>query len=179
MASKQLSEYEIHDVLRNERRTRLLERLQEAHDTVTLRELSEHIAALETGETPPPRRVRESVYNSCHQSHLPKLHRMGIVEYEPNRKLVRLGETWLQVSPYMNPSTESAIVWPVYSLLVGSVGMVVIALSSLGVAFFDAVPILGWVGLILAVSIASALYRGAISNRGDPVWSWFKGRGDL
>jgi hypothetical protein len=171
MTSKRLSEYEIHDVLRNERRTRLLEHLHQECDTVTLRGLSEHIAVLETGETPPPRRVRESVYNSCHQSHLPKLHRMGIVDYEPNRKLVRLGDTWTQVSPYMNPSTGSAMTWPVYNLLVGSVGMVVVTLSSLGVAFFATVPILGWVGLFLVVSIASALYQEYAPKWGDTIGS--------
>lgn len=53
-----LAECDIHDVLRNERRTHLLEILQQNRETLPLREISEQVATLETGETPPPRNIR-------------------------------------------------------------------------------------------------------------------------
>ncbi|MEF8773057.1 DUF7344 domain-containing protein, partial [Halodesulfurarchaeum sp.] len=63
-----LAETKIHDILRNDRRRRVLEHLQESVGSVTLRELAETIAANEANQSPPPRALRESVYNSLHQT---------------------------------------------------------------------------------------------------------------
>ena len=74
-AESQLAPVEIHDVLSNERRQKVLELLRDnGHDgSMTARELSERIAEHETGESPPPRNIRQSAYVSLHQTHLPKL----------------------------------------------------------------------------------------------------------
>lgn len=100
-----IPETEIHDLLRNERRRRTLKNLQRTVGTTTLRDLAERIAEEETGESPPPKNIRNSVYNSLHQTHLPKLHRRGIVEYESDRKTVRLTEEARSVDVYMEVVT--------------------------------------------------------------------------
>jgi hypothetical protein len=80
---------DVHDVLRNDRRRRVIERLRETESSA-VRDLAEHIAAIESGESPPPRNVRQSVYVSLHQTHLPKLDELRIVVYDDDAK-----ETWL------------------------------------------------------------------------------------
>ena len=154
-----LTECDIHDVLRNERRTHLLEILQQKRETLPLREISEQIAALETGETPPPRNIRESVYNSLHQTHLPKLDEMDIVAYERNRKLVTLASGSDQVSLYMETVPEHGITWATYYLAIGVMALVVIGLSSTGMPIFAAFPVIIWICLFFGILLLSALYQ--------------------
>lgn len=101
-----LSEADIHDILRNDRRRNVIKRLQEHGREISLRELSVHIAEIEAGESPPPSDVRNSVYVSLHQTHLPKLDKEGIVEYDNDQKTIVLQESARQVSLYMEVITQ-------------------------------------------------------------------------
>ena len=154
-----LTECDIHDVLRNERRTHLLEILHQKRETLPLREISEQIAALETGEIPPPRNIRESVYNSLHQTHLPKLDKMNIVAYERDRKLVTLARGSDQISLYMETVPEHEITWAAYYLAIGALALVVIGLSSTGIPIFAALPVIVWTCLFFGILLVSALYQ--------------------
>jgi hypothetical protein len=158
-SNPQLTEYEIHDVLRNERRTRVLEHLQQKRETVTLRELSEQLAALETGESPPPRNIRESVYNSLHQTHLPKLDDLGIIEYEHDRKLVTLANGSHQVNLYMEVVPTNDVTWATYYLSTGMLSLIAIALSSVDVPVFDALSVTVWSILFFGLFVLSGLYQ--------------------
>lgn len=86
-----LDRTQIYDVLSNERRAMVLELLSES-DPRELSTLAEEIAARETGERPPPRKKRTSVYVTLHQTHLPKLATLNIVEYDDREKVVRLDD---------------------------------------------------------------------------------------
>jgi hypothetical protein len=154
-----LSEHEIHDVLRNERRTRALRYLKRKRRTVTLRELAEALASAETGESPPPRNVRESVYNSLHQTHLPKLDRLGIVEYESDRKLIHLCEAAKQVELYMEVIPEHGVTWATYYRALGVLSLVVLLLAGFGVPAFGALPAVAWAGSFLVLFVLSALFQ--------------------
>lgn len=107
-----LDEREIHDVLRNDRRRLALEALRERGGQATVRELSERLATQETGEDPPPDDKRQSVYVTLHQTHLPKLEELSIVEYEPDEKDVTLTDRIQEVEVYME-------VVPAYGLSFG------------------------------------------------------------
>jgi hypothetical protein len=109
-----LGEAEIHDVLSNRRRKRTLELLKQETGTVELRDLSEWIAETEAGERPAPRNVRQSVYNSLHQTHLPKLDEHGIIEYDKDRKTVTLRSKARRVDLYMEVLTPYGITWSTY-----------------------------------------------------------------
>ena len=154
-----LAERDVHDVLRNERRTHLLEVLQQHRETLPLREISEQVATLETGETPPPRNIRESVYNSLHQTHLPKLDKMDVVAYERDRKLVTLAGGSDQVSHYMETVPEHGITWATYYLAVGALALAVIGLSSVGMPVFAALPVIVWTTLFFGLLLLSTLYQ--------------------
>lgn len=100
-----LDEAVIHDVLRNERRRLVLERLRDTDDEQAVGDLAEHIAEVESGESPPPRNVRQSVYISLHQTHLPKLDTLHIVTYDSSAKVVSLGTSAVELEPYLVDDT--------------------------------------------------------------------------
>lgn len=98
-----LQNVDIHDVLSNERRQLTLRILAEIGESLTTRELSERVAEHETGERPPPRNIRQSAYVSLQQTHLPKLDRLGIIDYDTTAKRVTLTEQAEEVIGAMEP----------------------------------------------------------------------------
>jgi hypothetical protein len=152
---------EVHDILRNDRRRRVLEQLQRRLEPLSLRELSERIAERETGESPPPRNVRESVYNSLHQTHLPKLDDLDVVAYDKDRKTVQLQEPAREVDVYMEVVSPYGITWAGYYRTFAALGLLVVVAATVDLPFVSAVPTVLWASLflfILAVSTASQLW---------------------
>ena len=105
-SGEELDEGEIHEMLRNNRRRLTLEALREGGGEESVRELSERIAAHETGEDPPPKKKRQSVYVSLHQTHLPKLDELEVVEYDPEERDVLLGDRVEEIEVYMEVVPE-------------------------------------------------------------------------
>jgi len=157
-----IAETEIHDVLRNERRRRTIEHLRNGDGTVTLRELSEAIAAAETGETPPPRNIRESVYNSLHQTHLPKLDSLGVVRYDSDRKRIAIDGRAREVDVYMEVVTKYGITWGEYYRSLGVLALFSVVASEMGV------PILDGIGALVVASVFLALIGASI---GYQLWT--------
>ncbi|MFW5919677.1 MAG: DUF7344 domain-containing protein [Halanaeroarchaeum sp.] len=147
-----LPETEIHDLLRNERRRQTLRHLQDTVGTTTLRDLAVRIAEEETGESPPPRNIRNSVYNSLHQTHLPKLDSRGIVEYESDRKTIRLTEEARAVDVYMKVVTPYGITWSEYYSMLGTLSLFVVLAALIGV------PVLSAIDSVLLVSVFLAVF---------------------
>jgi DNA-binding transcriptional ArsR family regulator len=83
-------ENEVYDILRNERRRNVLRLLRDDGRTATIGDLADAIAEAETGESPPPNDTRQSVYVSLHQTHLPKLDNLGVIEYDREERTVEL-----------------------------------------------------------------------------------------
>ena len=140
-----LDEREIHDVLRNDRRRLALEALREDGGHSTVRELSERIATQETGEEPPPRDKRQSVYVSLHQTHLPKLDELSIVEYTPDEKDVTLTDRIEEVEVYMEVVPQYGLSWGEFY-----VGLSLLGLLSAVAAVID-VPGVSRIGLTYLV----------------------------
>jgi len=172
-----LDEGDIHDVLRNERRRHTLELLRANGDTLSVRQLSERVAALETGESPPPRNIRQSVYVSLHQTHLPKLDELGIVEYDADAKQVTLLDRVGEVEAYMGrpvaPDSGTGRQSARYTLVLSILGIAVMGAVALDAPVLTAMgaPVLGTV-LFLAVFAVAA--RQLFSNddhdpESDPV----------
>jgi predicted transcriptional regulator len=132
-----LDEGEIHEVLRNHRRRLALEALRESGGSSTVRELSETVAARETGEEPPPRNKRQSVYVSLHQTHLPKLDELGIVAYDGDSKEVTLQQRIEEVEVYMEVVPEYGLSWgeAYFGLsLLGLLGALAVVMEVPGIA---------------------------------------------
>ena len=153
--TQSLAEREIHDVLRNDRRRLVLERLTGDDSTQSVSELAEYIAAIESGEDPPPRNVRQSVYVSLHQTHLPKLDELGIVTYEADSKEVTRAANADEVAVYMEVVPKNAISWAEYYLALSLVGLATLVAHSVGVpvlADIDGVVLAGAVLVIVSLS---------------------------
>ncbi|MFB6280998.1 MAG: hypothetical protein ABEH40_03150 [Haloferacaceae archaeon] len=150
---------EIHDVLRNDRRRLVLERLRDSGQSETVRDLSEHIASVEAGERPPPRNVRQSVYVSLHQTHLPKLDDLGIVAYDADEKEVRLDERAEEVTVYMEVVPKYGLSWAEYYFGLGVLGLLLLVARAVGVPVLAAVDPLVLGAMPLAVLIVSAAYH--------------------
>jgi len=168
-SSGRLDETERHEVLSNERRRRVLELL---HDR-TPRELSvlaEEVAAAETDQRPPPRNKRNSVYITLHQTHLPKLDGLDIVEYDDREKVVTLGPRADQILGEADDgdATGETVPWTgVYAVLVG-LGLSVSGGSELGVPPFGAVSS-GTVAVATLVVLMTVLaYRVGADGLGLP-----------
>ncbi|MGQ4555640.1 DUF7344 domain-containing protein [Halobellus sp. GM3] len=156
---RKLSETDIHDLLRNDRRRQTIKCLQEQGREVMLRDLAEEIAARETGESPPPRNIRDSVYISLHQNHLPKLDDAGVVDYDRDRKTIELRKSAREVDVYMEVVTKYGVPWATYYRALGTVSLFLIVLSLTGVPGVAAVDPLIFASAFLALIAGSTLYQ--------------------
>lgn len=129
--SSSLNEGEIHDILRNDRRRAVIDFLSEHGGHATIRELSEHIATLESGEDPPPRNVRQSVYVSLHQTHLPKLQGLGVVDYDTDSKDIDLRERATRLEAYMDRKDSDTDPLSLIYVAIGTIG-ILLTLMALG-----------------------------------------------
>jgi predicted transcriptional regulator len=150
---------DIHDVLRNDRRRMVLELLGESEDPVTVRELSELIAAQAADTNPAPRDVRQSVYISLQQTHLPKLSELGIVSYDENAKTVSPAQNAAEVGVYMEVVPKYGLAWSEYYAALGILGTLVVLAASIGTPFLSALSPGSWALLLFLVVAASAAYQ--------------------
>lgn len=146
-----LDEGEIHDILRNDRRRAVIEFLSERDGHATIRELSEHIAALESGEEPPPRNIRQSVYVSLHQTHLPKLEGLGVVDYDTDSKDIELSERASYVKAYMGQNEEGTDPFGFAYVAIGLLGVLLALVTLSGTGSFVGVALGIWVLLLFAI----------------------------
>jgi hypothetical protein len=151
-----------HDILRNDRRRNAIRQLRHEGGSVELRELAEGIAEVETGESPPPRNIRDSVYNSLHQSHLPKLDDRGIVEYDRDRKTIELTYRARKLDVYMEVVNRFGVTWAAYYR-----GLVTASLALI-VAIEVDVPVVGGIDPLL---VASAVLAVVAASTIAQLWS--------
>jgi hypothetical protein len=156
---RDIADEDIHDILRNSRRRAVLQLLRESVGSMSLRELSVSVAEREAGESPPPTDLRQSVYNSLHQTHLPKLDREGIVVYDCDRKTVELDDPAREVDLYMEVVTPYGITWAGYYRTLAVVALTALLAAELDVAPFEAIGTLPLVVLFLLVIAVSTSYQ--------------------
>ncbi|MFC7131994.1 MULTISPECIES: DUF7344 domain-containing protein [Salinibaculum] len=154
-----IPESDVYYLLSNPRRRETLTLLWRCPDEVSLRELSEQIASTESGETPAPRALRESVYNALHQTHLPKLDEFGLVAYDPNRKLVRPRREGRHLSRYMDTVTPAGITWGEYYRGLGIGGLFAVVASLADLPGFAAVDPLVFASGALGLFALSTAYQ--------------------
>jgi len=148
---------QIHDILRNDRRRLAIKCLRENGGMLTVRDLSEDVATRETGEAPAPRDKRRSVYVSLHQTHLPKLDDLGIVDYDTDSKEVRLRDRAAEITTYMEVIPRYGITWAEYYLILGILGFGTVLSASIGTPLLGAIgaPIVATVYLLILVGSAA------------------------
>jgi hypothetical protein len=154
-----LPETDIHDILRNDRRRNVIKYLQETGREVSLRDLAVRIAEIETGESPPPSNIRDSVYISLHQTHLPKLDDAGIVDYDSDRKTITLEKPAQQVDLYMEVVTKYGMTWATYYRAVGTIALLTVILATIDIPLVSIIDPLLWASLFLFLIAGSTVYQ--------------------
>lgn len=153
-----LTEEEIHHVLSNERRRLVLESLREERNPITSRDLAEKIAEFESGETPAPRNIRQSAYVSLHQTHLPKLDDLGIVEYDTQAKEVEISNGINDVEKYLRGHSSDKR-WNIFYVMLGLGGLVTVLGSIFSLPGISIIPSFYWASLFLLGIVILSIYQ--------------------
>ncbi|WP_336135443.1 DUF7344 domain-containing protein [Natronomonas amylolytica] len=139
---------EVFELLKNERRRRVIAFLKRQDDrTTTLGVLAEHIASLENDidVAQVSSSQRKRVYIALYQCHLPKMDDLGVIEYEKNRGTIQLRNTTL-LDPYLadsDPETAEAE-GSRTELAVAVAVAVVTAIGVTGIGVLSTVPAVFW-----------------------------------
>ena len=155
----ELDPSEIHNVLRNDRRRHVIRHLRDEEGPISVDALAEHIATVETEESPPPRDVRKSVYVSLHQTHLPKLDELGIVDYDQREQLLELRDRAEEVEVYMEVVSEDDISWATFYLGVSCLGIVTLLAVQFDLLFVSQFGVQFWSWYFLVFFGLSASYH--------------------
>ncbi|WP_135826572.1 DUF7344 domain-containing protein [Halorussus ruber] len=164
-SEEELDPSEIHNVLRNDRRRHAIQHLRDTDGPLSVDTLAEHIASVETGEDPPPRDVRKSVYVSLHQTHLPKLDELGIVDYDQREQMLELRDRAEQVEVYMEVVSEGDISWATYYLGVSALGALTLLAVQFDMLFVSSFGVEFWAWYFLALVGLSASYHWYLERK--------------
>lgn len=156
---------EIFDVLSNERRQCILHYLRQQDDRrVDLRELVDYVTAWENDTTTEAIGTdqRKRVYTALRQSHLPRLEKAGLVEYEHRRGQVELTEQARRAQMYLEYVPENDIPWNEFYLGLSAFGAALVAATWIGVFPFVALSgdiVAALLVALFAVSAAVHTYQ--------------------
>ncbi|QIO22779.1 ArsR family transcriptional regulator [Haloarcula sp. JP-L23] len=153
----------IFDVLRNDRRRAALRVLQPDTE-VTVSLLAEQVAAWENDTTPDAlrERQRKRVYVSLHQSHLPKMDDLGIVEFDREAATVSLGSAGDDVLRYVDGEADGTRAWYRYYAAIALTGAALLAAQVTLLPSASSAPIT--VAVLIAVGACTALYWACDSS---------------
>lgn len=156
------------DVLKNRRRRRVLEFLDEQESQTTLSVVAEYLAAIENDK---PRELltsqeRKRVYIGLYQFHLPRMDRAGVVEFDRNRGTIEACEELTAYRSYVGGSRRHSTS-PTAPALLTSTSVLSGSALTAALVLMD-VP--GWITngvLLVALSIVTLLASTSIVlNRG-------------
>lgn len=152
-----LAEADIHSILSSPRRRETLRHLVTTADAISVRELADHIAAAEADCRPAPKNVRDAVYVSLHQTHLPALHDLGIVNYDREARCVEPHQRVHEVGKYMDIDSPLGLSWAELYRSLGLVGLCLVVAAHAAVPGIESVPPILWAsGALAALAAASA-----------------------
>lgn len=157
-AAPALSQEQIFEVLSNQRRRYAFHYLKRTDREVYLRELAERVAAWENEKPESALSSKElkRVKTALHQHHLPKMDENGFVEYDARRETVRLSAQASNLEVYLDVVPGADVPWSIYYLGLATLGVLVVAGTSLGA------PVVGGVqGLSVALFFATAFLVSA------------------
>jgi len=161
------TETEIHEVLRNERRRCVIEALRRRLGRASLGELADAVAEAETDAETSVATVRNSVYNSLRQTHLPRLDAAGVLHYDRTRQEVALRSDVRWLDQYMEVATGYGVTWTELYRTLSLVGFLAILATQLDVPVFESVG-----PLVVAVVFLVALVIATVSQLWTRRWRY-------
>lgn len=162
-----LTEDELFTILSNRRRRYILHELMREDGQLDIGTLSQEIAAFEDGlelhEVSSSDRKR--VYTALHQSHLPKMDKAGVVDFDRDRGTVEPTPALEDVEIYMDVVRGREIPWSDYYLGLVAISGLLLAAASFGPGPFAAFTPSAW-GVFVVVSFGvSALAHRYYARR--------------
>ena len=156
--------------LSNRRRRYVLHYLKQHADSeaVPIRTLSEQIAAWENGidAATVSSKQRKRIYTALHQTHLPRMDRLGVIEYDANRGTVSMANSLEQFDIYFELTRTDDMPWSRVYLGVGGVAVALMVGVWLSVWPFTAVPPVGYASLFAALFVVLGGYHTVQDRRG-------------
>ena len=164
--SDPLSDTDLCHVLSCERRRLALEFLWDAREPVALPALAEVVAAVEAGEQVAPRPLRESVYTSRRQTHLPTLARHGLVTFDSSEGHAQATRAARRAVRRLRDQGPLGVTWSETYRAVGTLGLCGVVAALAGVTGPVAVdPLLPAVGGLAAYATVSAYHLWTLRPR--------------
>ena len=155
---------EVFALLSSGRRRHVLRFLRRNDGEIKLRELATAIAAEENGVEPVEVTYtqRKRLYTSLYQSHLPRMERSGVIEYDRNSGLVTLAAAAEDFDAYLEIVGENEFTWSEFYLgLTGLFAALTLAYAT-GTppfaAFGPAVVMTAMTALLLVSAVAHVRY---------------------
>lgn len=151
--SQSLSLDERFEILKNERRRIVLRYLEDADETIKLRELADQVTAIEndTDVEAITSEERKRVYVGLYQFHLPKMAKMGIIEYDQDRGDITLTEVGKDLSQESG-SGDSGRQWQRAYLAVAMLGVIGVVITVLAQSWLVSTGVLA-VGTLLLLGL--------------------------
>jgi hypothetical protein len=103
-----IDEDTLFEILGNERRRTCLKLLAQSDESWDVSYLSERVATDVTDEPSAAEEIYDSVYISLCQTHLPKLDKAGLVDYDAEIKTVTIGPAADSIRQYWFPEAETS-----------------------------------------------------------------------
>ncbi|AZH26282.1 DUF7344 domain-containing protein [Haloplanus aerogenes] len=162
---ERLSKDTIFSMLSNQRRRYVLYHLNREPGPVALRDLAEQIAAWENDVDVADLdyKQRKRAYTSLHQTHLPKLDDVGIVDYDRDGGTITLADRANDLDIYLELVGEHDVPWCDFYLGLSVVASLFVLAAWLGV--FPFVPELALAGGVVVVFAAVAGVHSHLARR--------------
>lgn len=163
-----VSEDELFDVLASRRRRYAVHALEDVDGQTDLGSLAEQVAMWEydvdAGELSSTERKR--VYTALQQSHLPKMHEAGLVDFDKDRGVIEPTPELNDIDIYLEVVSANEIPWSKYYLgLAGLGGSLLLALWT-NAWPSTLLPDLAWMTfVVVAFAVSAAVHNYYATNR--------------
>lgn len=154
------------DLLSSPRRRFILYYLHEVSRETTLQELADEVGAWEYDKAVEDLTRQESkrVYVSLYQTHIPKLAKSGIIEYDSDSGDIKLTDHVNEFGPYLGWEERSRSWQPIY------LGLAAASIALYGLVAFDVGPfaviseVVAGLGIVVAFAVVAA-WQHVVSRR--------------
>lgn len=166
-ASTSLQGDDLYLALADKRRRYTLHYLKQREEPVSVRELSEQVAAWENDKPVDElgHQERKRVYVALHQSHLGTLSKEGLIQYDEDTQMVSASEAFDGVDVYLEVVPKASVPWNRFYLGLVLASTCVLGLAWVGVPPFDTIPDIGVAVLVLVAFAFSAFIQTITSRR--------------
>ncbi|KPN31771.1 hypothetical protein SY89_02524 [Halolamina pelagica] len=164
--SHTLTDSEFYRVLSCQRRRLAIEFLWDAAVPTPLPAVADAVAAVEAGVDPAPRALRESVYTSLRQTHVPTLERYGLVADADGG--LRATPAAKRVVRRLRDTGPFGLRWSEQYRAIGVLGLCSVVAALAGVPLFAAFdPLLPAIVSLAAYAVTSAYHAWTLYPRGS------------